>query len=719
MRSLASRLLALLLLPVLPALSACGGGGGGGRAVPGDASSKASVEFPGALAMTDAEAIVVRGTASDLDGVVSITIGGVAATSSNGFANWQALLPLANGRNAFDVAVRDRGGRVTSGLASLEVESEPARAAPNSIAFDAARNRLLFSDSFTQCVIALDLATGDCRFFSDATHGAGTPLDEPAGIALDAANDRLYVVEHVVGGAHALLAVDLATGDRSLLSGLGVGSGSDFDFPDDVAIDSARSRLLVTERDRGIVAVDLATGNRSLMSGTGVGTGPAFDLPICIGIAPSGSFAIVGDIVLDALVRVELTTGNRSIVSDATNGTGPLLKEMRGIHVRADELSAIVCDTTLDAVLEVNLSNGDRTVLCDNQTGTGPSLSSPFDAVELDASGDLVAFLDGGLATALVLDVATGVRADLSDDNTGEGDPLQRGTDVALDASRRRAIVSDERADTILEIDLTTGDRTLVSGALRGAGPDLDRPIALALDLARDRAIVITLDAAGTAGQLMTVSLTSGDRVVLSGGGAGSGPLLESVADVVVDPALGRAIVADSHVVAGNRVGRLIAVDLDDGARTIVTDEANGSGPAILSFTSITRDPARNRILGLDPFQNLVLAVDLATGDRTIVSGDTVGSGPPLDASHLTDDPAGDRIITVSNDRPFQLHAIDLASGDRALLYDEAFAAGPPFSEMLAMESADSGGVIFVLEEATNALVCIDPASAQHVVVSQ
>ena len=80
-----------------------------------------------------------------------------------------------------------------------------------------------------------------------------------------------------------------------------------------------------------ILSIDPSTGNRTLLSGLGLGTGP--DLPPtdagALGVATdgtmytnyfgSGSFTFQGPVL-----RIDPATGNRTIVSDATHGTGPL-----------------------------------------------------------------------------------------------------------------------------------------------------------------------------------------------------------------------------------------------------------------------------------------------------------------------------------------------------------------------------------------------------------
>ena len=74
--------------------------------------------------------------------------------------------------------------------------------------------------------------------------------------------------------AGALVAVDLATGDRSVLSGAGAGAGPAFGGPVAVALDEPGGRALVLDPELGaVIAVDLATGDRTPLPAEEAGPG--------------------------------------------------------------------------------------------------------------------------------------------------------------------------------------------------------------------------------------------------------------------------------------------------------------------------------------------------------------------------------------------------------------------------------------------------------------
>ena len=63
--------------------------------------------------------------------------------------------------------------------------------------------------------MAVDLATGNRTIISDASTGSGPPLMGPIGLGLNLALGRAMVTDTIL---HQVVAVDLATGDRELWS---------------------------------------------------------------------------------------------------------------------------------------------------------------------------------------------------------------------------------------------------------------------------------------------------------------------------------------------------------------------------------------------------------------------------------------------------------------------------------------------------------------------
>src|SRR4029078_1087217 len=93
----------------------------------------------------------------------------------------------------------------------------------------------------------------------------------------------------------------------------------------------------------------------------------------------------------------------------------------------------------------------------------------------------------------------------------------------------------------------------------------------------------------------------------------------------------GRLIVGDVGAEPGADPGRLIAVDIATGNRTLLSSSGTpsvGTGPALLGIGDLTLDAANNRVL-VSQYETTgttkLLAVDLTTGNRTLLadSGET------------------------------------------------------------------------------------------------
>lgn len=110
-------------------------------------------------------------------------------------------------------------------------------------------------------LVAFDLATGE----RTAVEGEGQPFLYPVAITLDAAGETAYVAD---AGLEAIVAVDLRTGFRGVVSGRERGTGPALTMP--TALLLAAGRLLVFRfGGEPTLAVDPLTGDRALAT-TGI-----------------------------------------------------------------------------------------------------------------------------------------------------------------------------------------------------------------------------------------------------------------------------------------------------------------------------------------------------------------------------------------------------------------------------------------------------------------
>ncbi|MGI9331990.1 MAG: hypothetical protein ACR2RL_02430, partial [Gammaproteobacteria bacterium] len=456
----------------------------------------------------------------------------------------------------------DRGAFVGTGPPLVPVQG---------LALDSANNRVLIAGG--SALQAVDLATGDRTIVSDAGTGSGPLFAEPAAVVLDIGNNRALVADKagdpMPPSQGALFAVDLGTGDRTLFSSATVGAGVGFSALEDLVLDGANDRVLAADRIQGVLAVDLDSGDRTLVSAAGQGAGEAFGDVLAIALDTTDNRLLVVDDFAndaDAVFAVDPGSGDRIFVSGPT--VRPAFGLAAGLALDGANNRALVADSELMAVVAVDLSTGARTVFSDRASGAGPAFGSLL-SITLDGDRALV----GDLGSA-------------------------------------------ERSPAVYAVDLETGDRTVISDNRVDTTTDVVSPRTVAVDVAGNRALVVDdlLDS------VVALDLTTGDATALSDSGAG--PALRDPRDSFVDTANNRVVVAD------RQLGALVGIDVANGARTVVSDATVGAGPALLRLEGVTFASAQNRALAIS--QANVLAVDLATGDRAIFSDATTGGGEPL-----------------------------------------------------------------------------------------
>lgn len=716
------RLLLLRTTGLTLLAASCGGGGGSGQAVVRDPRPPTvTVLFPPARSKAEPGALFVRGTASDPDGITQLTVEGVAATSTDGFATWSAALDLADGLHDLAVDTRDQRGTRTSAAARFLVEVEPLlTSAVNDLAVDAAKGVILVSDQALDRVLAFDPASGAYSLFSGSGRGTGPDLVQPRAVDFDVAGGRLVVVDE--DSSPSVVVIE-RSGDREIVSSDTVGTGPLFSVPLGLAVDPFDSnRAFVTAgfgsggRDT-LFSVDLNKGTRRIISDVDNGTGPLFlDARGCAVIAP-GDLVAVLDSSLQALVSVTIATGDRTIISDFNRGSGPFLINPSDVVVSADGTRAFVTDNlgASVAILEIDLLTGDRTIVVDSASGAGPPLFGSTNVAFLDDLEQALVAI-AGAPQLFAIEVATGDHAELSVDVTGSGPPVFDTVGADVDHAAGRVFVSNPTFGSIVEIDLATGDRTLVSGPGRGAGPDMS-PLEIAFEGVEGSVIVATFD---NRELLLRVDLATGDRTVLSDASRGSGPDLELIFDVVVDAVRRQAFVLDAGAGASQRV---LAIDLDDGDRTLVSDDTRGGGPLLDGGLALVLDAARNRALFIDIGANEVIAINLVSGDRTLVTGGGVGSGPELGIPEQgVMAPTGDALIVLDRDPSTsadRLMRVDLVTGDRSVF--TPFQKAVPFQAFVQtlVSFGEDDEEVLLLDRDFGALLRFDVASRSFVIQSQ
>lgn len=718
-------------------LTACGGGGGssggGGNPTPnptpGDvALPSAHIVFPTKISYTDASTVTVRGNAQDTSGVSSVTVNGVAATTTDGFASWRATVPIASGENVIAVSVTDAAGNTNSNADSVQVTNNGTPLIGlRAMDVDSAHDRVLLVDNSLRAIVAANRTTGRTSILSDVTHGNGTNFQVIEDLTVDTANNRVLVLDW---GQNALFAVDLANGNRTLLSSAGNSTAAtDLTLGTGVALDSVgNAAFVVTRGNLSVIRIDLSTGARTVVSSSTVGTGTTFLNPCDIVYDnvtnPGTPRLLVSDAARKAIFAVDINTGNRTTLSSSSpSGTGTTLEAPIRMKLDAANSRLLVVDGDINrnALVAVALATGNRTTLADATTGTGVALRFPL-SVALDAANNraFVAASAGGEIAAINLNTLN--RTLFSNSNIGTG---TKWTSVGGIARRNGAgnpslLVLARSQRSVFNLDLITGVRTELSGPLVGSGAGFSDPTKIILDATSNPARALVLDTGLKA--LLAVDLANGDRTIVSSG-------FSFPRDLTLDAANNRVLVTD---VATNLTAQaLLAVDLITSSRTVLSDAGTGTGANFILPTGVVLDSVSNpgtpRALVSDGQQAGLIAVNLVNGDRSMFSSSSpsFGFGIPflLPSDSVLD--TVNRNVLVTDLSHGNVISVSLASRNRFLISgrnaadESVLGSGPILSFPSALDADFTNGVAFVVSGNHAAVMAMDIVSGDRVMIAR
>ncbi len=396
----------------------------------------------------------------------------------------------------------------------------------SAIVVDVAHARALVAQPDTATILAVDLATGARSVFSSPTvpDTVNPPL-RPWSMRLDATGNRLLVLDQ---GLRSVMAVDLISGARSVVSASELGPlGTSLDDARGIALDLENGRALVSADGAtdAVIAVDLATSVRTILSDGGVPNGnEPFASPIDLVADVVSNRAFVLDQgesggASARVIAVDMTTGARTLISsDTLPNAGNALRIPIAIDIDDGRGRLLVADADLAAVIAVDIGTGGHTILSGNGT---PDADQPFAEIE-----DLV--VDAGGARAIVVSAEYLVDTDIVGVNLNSGvrsaiaafgnpwgpDPPISARRLALDTGRNRVLVMDDNYYHILSaIDLASGATTIVSSSFLG---DAANPFSGAGHMAYDEDSDIVYLVADDFDALMAIDARTGRRVFLA-----------------------------------------------------------------------------------------------------------------------------------------------------------------------------------------------------------
>ncbi len=281
-------------------------------------------------------------------------------------------------------------------------------------------------------VFKIDPSTGDRVVVSGRGVGVGPDLLVPVGMTLSSSG-QLFVADQSIdqqsGDLDVIIyRVDPTTGDRTEVSGPSVGTGPAFNpgsfvGPSGMVISPDGDLFLTVfwstfiQGPSRIFRVDPFTGNRTVVSGDGIGNGPEFSRAIGIAIDENGDL-IVTDSIEDRVVRVDPISGNRSVISDGAiddPGVVGILPDGQLIVPGIDENTLYQIDpqSGVETMISASAPGG--------AIGSGPDLLTPFGVAPEEDGQILVTSLVPGNPSLLRIDPATGDRLLVSSQTTGVG----------------------------------------------------------------------------------------------------------------------------------------------------------------------------------------------------------------------------------------------------------------------------------------------------------
>lgn len=550
---------------------------------------------------------------------------------------------------------------------------------PRHLELDLENNRALVTESLQDQIVAIDINTGErTELLNLNTGGNGPDLRLLRSQVLDLANNRIFILEGFNGDMR-LFAVDIPSGNRALIASSTRGSGQALNFAEPMALDLANNRMLLADfvgnidgAGRGaLLAVDLDSGNRTVISGFNrttsslVGGGTEFILPISLDFDPLNNRVLIAvrgfRSNFDTVFMVDLATGARSVVSgfnrdnDQIVGAGTNLTKIKGARL-IDNNQAVAVDDSLETAVIIDLATGDRKLLPGNGIGNGPSFGNPRGMV---AMGENLIVSDAQLNQLFKVDKITGDREVMVD---GSDTLMNKPQVLALDEEGNRLLVIDnlDIAPRLLAIDLTDHAHTVISGDGFGTGVALIEPQDTALDSANNRLLVTDKSLQA----LVAIDLASGDRTLVSSD-VSEGPSFEFPSTVVLAEGGTTALVADSQQ------SILYSVNLATGARTVVSGENPDTGEIVgpqsdlFSVVDMVLDRSNNRVVVISVAEGpLLQSVDLATGVVSELSSFSVGEGLPfLEPNNLLLD--RDNRLLVLDESAGAIYSVDLTNGDR------------------------------------------------------
>lgn len=636
----------------------------------GDTSQapKVSILFPPEHSYSTSETVLVRGTASDLEGDVirSVKVNGIEVTTNDGYATWQVSVPINGGANTLSVFTEDSEGNRNDLASFIEVEGEPASMAfPICSGWGKSRDKLLlttlqgllevdpktgernllvraaadgssicriragetddqiyaisfprFYDPIESQIISLNIRTGERRVIASKDVGSGADFSGPSTIAFDEANNRILYTSEV---RDQLIAIDINSGVRTILSEGEEDSAFDITSSQKLILNPGNNTAYILVEAGNLLEVDLSDGSREIISGsvlidgeqTLIGEGPlVVTRPLAEAAfldSDSQHFFLVGeDKDTYDLISIDIATGDRQKVFNFYEDYN--IYYLVGL-LPGDESTSIVTLDALDAALvSIDFSaNQSKALIASNEIGQGPKLDDIRNMVP-DFSNNRLIGVDNNIKQLVAIDLISGDRTILSAPGIW-GQPYSATThlrDLALDSVNNRVLVV-EADNTISSIDLATGERSVFSMA-DGDQAESGNLYTINIDRSNNR-LIAGFEVNGGGSVLVGVDLETGVH----------SSLVTSTDQVPLISRYGSALSDDGNTLFSTSYDNLFSVDINSGERHILADNSDAQSIQLEELENVILDSVNNRALVVSGYPSVVYGVDLAYGTKELL----------------------------------------------------------------------------------------------------
>ena len=483
--------------------------------------------------------------------------------------------------------------------------------------------------------------------------------------------------------------------------------------PYGVVVDSENNRALFVNFDPALVSVDLSKGDSTIISdNSDVGTGEVtFRFPKQVALESANNRALVYDSGLYAILAVNLSTGKRSVIADSENGTGDLLTNIRSLKLDSDKLIGLQSGD----LIEINLENGNRTKISDNAGESIQAGSSTQMLVDNINNRYLINDFStnpysNDTDSIIAVDKSTKERSIVFKEMVSSGPQMDGLTAMAIDPVRNIGYILDFYSQSIYVVNLLTGKRQLFSSS----GIELDRPIDIEIDRNNNQLLIADLGLKG----IVAIDLDTGVRSILSNNSDGGSPQYDKPRHIAYSEETGTLYIADVGLNA------VIAVDINTGNRVILSDANTGEGfnsDTKMSAIAVSKNGSAVYVGDQgngSALTQALISIDTNTGDRQIVSDYTTGEGTKINAINSIHILSDNNQALIADFEVTKL--VNLSTGDRTVLADNVSVGnGEPFLNIREVTMGGNENIIYVLSINYEAIFAIDRFTGDRVIISK